>query len=206
LQVLTAWAFAGQPGEQVTAWERGIAALGIHPPAARVGPGAAQPSPDGPVDVHVAAGRAAVAPVQSGVVVPVGAVHLRQDGGRGEEAAEDLLAAHGRDPLAVRLALIRYPYHQPVGLTEGALDGADGTIGDWRRGVAGWAQSPSRPMPAPVAAKVRDAFAELDTVSVLAVLQDVASDDGVPGGAKFETFVYADRLLGLDLARDIGRS
>jgi len=27
----------------------------------------------------------------------------------------------------------------------------------------------------------------------------------VPAGAKFEAFVYADRILGLDLARDIGR-
>jgi hypothetical protein len=28
----------------------------------------------------------------------------------------------------------------------------------------------------------------------------------VPTGAKFEAFLYADRVLGLDLPRDIGRA
>jgi hypothetical protein len=48
------------------------------------------------------------------------------------------------------------------------------------------------------------AFNDLDTVSALALLRGLAPDASVPAGAKFETFVYADRILGLDLARDIG--
>jgi hypothetical protein len=40
---------------------------------------------------------------------------------------------------------------------------------------------------------------------VLALLRDLADDDSVPAGARFETFLYADRILGLDLPRDIGR-
>jgi hypothetical protein len=42
-------------------------------------------------------------------------------------------------------------------------------------------------------------------VSALALLRSLASDEDVPAGARFETFVYADRVLGLDLPRDIGR-
>jgi hypothetical protein len=33
----------------------------------------------------------------------------------------------------------------------------------------------------------------------------LAADETVPPGLRFETFVYADRVLGLDLPRDIGR-
>jgi hypothetical protein len=71
--------------------------------------------------------------------------------------------------------------------------------------VAQWAESPSRPVPAPVAERVWAAFGELDTVSALAALRGLPADASVPAGAKFETFVYADRILGLDLARDVGR-
>jgi hypothetical protein len=37
------------------------------------------------------------------------------------------------------------------------------------------------------------------------VLADLEGDEGVPDGVKFETFAAADRMFGLDLARDIGR-
>jgi hypothetical protein len=40
----------------------------------------------------------------------------------------------------------------------------------------------------------------------VALLHGLAHDDSVPAGAKFETFVYADRVLGLDLPSEIGRS
>lgn len=33
----------------------------------------------------------------------------------------------------------------------------------------------------------------------------LADDPAVPDGVKFETFAAADRLVGLDLARDVGR-
>lgn len=50
------------------------------------------------------------------------------------------------------------------------------------------------------------ALAHMRSVSLLALLRDLAPDSEVPGGAKFETFLYADRVLGLDLPRDIGRA
>ena len=60
-------------------------------------------------------------------------------------------------------------------------------------------------MPVRFAATVQAAFGDLDTVSALASLRGLAPDDAVPTGARFEAFLYADRILGLDLAREIGR-
>jgi cysteinyl-tRNA synthetase len=37
------------------------------------------------------------------------------------------------------------------------------------------------------------------------VLSELEKDDGVPAGAKFETFAWVDRVLGLDAVRDVGR-
>jgi hypothetical protein len=44
---------------------------------------------------------------------------------------------------------------------------------------------------------------DLDVPAVLRVLRSVETSD-LPEGARFETYVYADRLLGLELARDLG--
>jgi len=146
-------------------------------------------------------------------------------------AAEHRLAAHigtasrqdaeGIDPLAIRLALLSFPYHQPADLTKTALAEADQALGHWRRRVAEWAQSPSRPMPAHLADRLRSAGDDLDTISIIALLRDLAPDvppadeqpgddlapdDDAPPGARFETFLAADRILGLDLPRDIGRA
>jgi cysteinyl-tRNA synthetase len=126
-------------------------------------------------------------------------VHPREAGSLGEPAAEP-------DPLAIRLAMLSFPYHRPADLTEDVLAQARQTLAHWRRRVAEWAQLPSRPAPAPVADRLRAAFDDLDTATALALLQSLESDDDVPAGARFETFAYADRILGLDLARDIGRT
>jgi hypothetical protein len=40
---------------------------------------------------------------------------------------------------------------------------------------------------------------------VVALLSGLAADETVPPGPRFETFVYADRVLGLNLPGDIGR-
>jgi hypothetical protein len=64
---------------------------------------------------------------------------------------------------------------------------------------------PSRPMPARIAETAQAAFDDLDTRRALTLLRDLALDACVPTGAKFETFLYADRILGLELAREIGQ-
>lgn len=205
LQVLTVLAFSGQPSGQAADLERAAGALGIHPPAARASSADVPASLGGPIDVHLFGYDADVDGSQDGLMTRVGTAHTYRAGFHGEQAAGDMLAGSGQDPLAIRLALMSYPYHQPASLTEGALADAGETLQHWRQGVAEWAESPSRPIPAHIADAARAAFGDLDTVSALALLRGLVPDASVSVGAKFETFVYADRILGLDLPSEIGR-
>jgi hypothetical protein len=159
------------------------AELNVRSPVAAAGTGSA--------DVHVAAADALPGDTRGALVVPVARASLRSD--------ED------HDALAIRLALLSYPSGQPVELTDRELTGAQATIGGWRRRVAGWAESSSKPIPEEFAAKILAAFAGLDTVAVLTTMDDLASDDGLPPGAKFEAFLFADRVLALELESGIGR-
>jgi hypothetical protein len=190
LQVFTVRSFASRSPAQVADLDRAAKALVVHP---------AEEALAGPVDVHVAI-PGVLKDDQNGVVLPVAAAHLR-----GESGLDELLAGRGRDPLAVRLALMSCTHFQPADLTDGDLASAQETLGQWRLRVAGWAEFPSRPMPPQIAAAIKQAFGDMGIVAALSALRALEIDDGVPGGAKFETFVYADRVLGLDLSRDIGR-
>jgi hypothetical protein len=117
------------------------------------------------------------------------------------------LADRGLDPLALRLALASRRYAGPVDLTWDALSDADQALCRWRRLVAGWAESPSKPMNHEVAARVAAAFdSDLDTPAALQALDQLAQDPQIPPGSKLETFLDADQLLALDLPRDIGRA
>lgn len=109
------------------------------------------------------------------------------------------------DQAALRLALLTRPRLAPVVIDAGALERAADTLGRWRSAVADWARRPSRPVPDEVRADLRAAWEDdLDTAAVLGALRRVETDPGLADGARFETYVYADRMLGLDLARDLG--
>jgi hypothetical protein len=109
------------------------------------------------------------------------------------------------DPGAVRLALLSHPRDLPVRLDAAALDEARATLAHWRGSVAGWARRPSRPVPDEVRVELRTAWEDdLNVPEVLRVLRRVETWPDVPDGARFETYAYADRLLGLELTRDIG--
>lgn len=110
------------------------------------------------------------------------------------------------DPAALRLAMLGVPHDRDADLSDGDIDAAGAELGRWRRQVAGWAESPSRPMCADHVAKFRAALdTGLDVPEALAVLRMVEDDPDLPPGSKFETFVFADRILALELPRDIGR-
>ncbi|MFF1273360.1 hypothetical protein ACFVZC_08135 [Streptomyces marokkonensis] len=109
------------------------------------------------------------------------------------------------DPAVLRLTLLAHPRSEPVTVGPAALGDAGDTLGRWRRAVAAWAHRPSRPVPDPVRADLRAAWEDdLDTAGVLGVLRAVETDPDLADGARFETYAYADRLLGLDLTRDLG--
>jgi cysteinyl-tRNA synthetase len=116
------------------------------------------------------------------------------------------LTERGLDPLAARLAFLEHRYRQQLNLTWDTLVAADATLRRWRERVADWADQPSRPMRAEYAARVAGALDDdLDTPASLRALRELAVDAEVPAGSKFETFAGADRVLGLDLVRLVGR-
>jgi hypothetical protein len=200
LQVITTRAFTGEPARQA-AVERAADALGVHP-AAMPATASSAPWPGGPADVHVANDDAADKDDRSGILIRVAAARLAQDACPGDAVAGML---GGHDPLAGRFALMSFPRQQPTELTAAELADAAHTLGEWRHQVAVWAESPSRPIPEPIMTMVRAAFDNLDTVAALSSLSGLAADVTVPPGARFEAFVFTDRVLGLDLPRDIGR-
>jgi hypothetical protein len=200
LQVLATRAFTGDPAGKA-AVEHAAAALGVHPPVLAAAD-LAEAWPGGPADVHVAGDDDIDKDDRSGILLRAATARLAQKARQGDPAAGTL---GGQDPLAVRLALMSLPRHQPAELTAGQLADATKTLGEWRYRVARWAESPSGAIPAPIATTLRGAFGNLDSVAALALLSGLAADETVPPGPRFETFVYADRVLGLDLPRDIGR-
>ncbi|MET8141959.1 cysteine--tRNA ligase [Sphaerisporangium sp. NPDC005288] len=112
----------------------------------------------------------------------------------------------GLDPLAVRLAFLEHRYRQQMNLTWDTLHAADRTLRRWRRRVAEWAESPSRPIAAEYARRAQDAFDDdLDTSTALRALRELERDESVDPGSKFETFLHLDHVLGLDLPADIGK-
>ncbi|BAC74761.1 hypothetical protein Save01_03021 [Streptomyces avermitilis] len=106
---------------------------------------------------------------------------------------------------AVRLALLAHPRSSPADLDSGALTEAQETLARWRKTVALWANHPSKPIPEHVRQELRAAWEDdLDLPAVLDVLRRLEGADDVPDGARFESYAYADRLLGLELTREIG--
>ncbi|MBL1109164.1 hypothetical protein JK361_32025 [Streptomyces sp. 5-8] len=171
-------------------------------------------------ELRTAADRLAIRPFEDGRDLASGlgeaqAIHVAQRDSRDRPGpgpvmdvapvtptALDALLA---DPTALRLALLAVPRSEPARLDTAALDDAARSLARWRRAVAGWARRPSRPVPDEVRARLRAAWEDdLDLPAVLGVLRDVESEPGIPDGARFETYAYADRLLALDLARDLG--
>jgi hypothetical protein len=200
LQVLTAVVFPGEPPATDTYAERAAGLLGIHPPAVRAGPGEAEAALGRRPDVHIAGPDNGLDDDQA-LVVRAGAVRLT--GARDAAAADATLA--GDDPLALRFALMSFPYYQAADLDESVMARACDTTRGWRLRVAEWAESPSRPIPERVDSAMQAAFGDLDTARALDLLRGLADDSGAPAGSKFETFAFADRILALDLAREVGR-
>lgn len=114
--------------------------------------------------------------------------------------------AQGREPLAIRLALLRHLRGEPVSLTAATLNQAEQTLREWRRNVAAWAEHPSAPMHRATVDSARASLDDnLDVRTVFSLLHQLIENPAVPPGAKFETFVFLDQVLALDLARNVGQ-
>ncbi|AXI78379.1 hypothetical protein [Peterkaempfera bronchialis] len=182
------------PPDRVKALTRDAELLGTHPAAA------VAPSPDlaaalgGPTDIHIST---TPNPTDAETDTP----HIDVGPAQGP-------AALPADPLALRLALLDLAPAEPADLTPDTLADAARTLAHWRRRVADWAREPSHAAHAESVRTARARYAAgLDTPAVLDLLRRLDQTDeadAVPAGSKFETFVHLDRVLGLELARDIG--
>jgi hypothetical protein len=170
-------------GDHREAFERHADDLGVRP---------IEEAPAGPADVQVTGSSVELSDAAGGVLVEVGPVHW-----------PDGTSAH--DPSAVRLVLLARSHHEAVDVTPEGVTDAQRTLARWRHAMADWARSPSKPMDADALRQARTGFEEdLDVPAVLGVLRRLEGESGLPDGAKFETFAYLDRVLGLQLARDLG--
>ncbi len=114
--------------------------------------------------------------------------------------------ARGFDPLALRLVFLEHRYRQQMNLTWSEIEAADATLRRWRHRVASWAESPSGAMASAYVDEVLGAYCDdLDTSAAVLALRRLERDD-IPDGVKFETVAHLDRLFGLDLARDVGKT
>ncbi|MET7618016.1 hypothetical protein [Streptomyces sp. NPDC005408] len=209
LQALTVLTTPKLPPGQAHALDRVMAALGIHPPAT-VEAHEVTGSPGAPADVHLFAHGSETDAVE-GVRIVVGSVsralpdETGLDGSAALEDRDEEGAEEGADPLALRMLLLGQSYSSPVTVTRAGLAEARRALRHWRQQVADWAQEPSRPIPADLLRQAHAALADdLGVPAVLDMLVSLERDVDVPAGAKFETFAHLDRVLGLDLAREVG--
>ena len=162
--------------------------------------------PDGIREPVFDVGVRTVGETAAPTVEPLARHWIKVAGAAGGLATDDERVELGAEPLAVRMKLMRQGYGAELTADLSPRDGGDRELARWRELVAGWARSPSGAMSRPYADAIGAAFADgLDTPAALGELAALADDANVPDGVKFETFAAADRLVGLDLARDVGR-
>lgn len=112
----------------------------------------------------------------------------------------------GFDPLSLRLAFLQHRYRSQMDLTWDVIATAHDQLRKWRTKVNQWSEFDS----APIDQDYRDRFTQLffdDLNTPLAIneLRNLERDPEISEGSKFETFIHLDALLGLDLARDVGK-
>jgi hypothetical protein len=128
-------------------------------------------------------------------------VHVGETVGRWSLASHD-----GLDPLAVRFALLTRHYRAEADLSREDLDEAAASLTGWRGQVAEWAESPGKALSGEFVGEAMAALdSDLDTPSVFPVLSRMAEDASLAPGAKFETVIKLDMVLGLDLVALVGR-
>lgn len=112
----------------------------------------------------------------------------------------------GFDPLSLRLAFLQHRYRSQMDLTWDVISTAHDQLRKWRTKVNQWSEFDSSPIDQGYRERFIELFFDdLNTPRAINELRSLERDPEVSEGSKFETFIHLDALLGLDLARDIGK-
>jgi cysteinyl-tRNA synthetase len=110
------------------------------------------------------------------------------------------LVEAGLDPLALRLALLENRYRSQMDLTWESLKAADSTLTRWRESLQVWGSSDEIKFDTEINALMMN---DLETPKILIRLRTIEKDQSIGAQDKRAIFLYADQLLGLDLARAV---
>ena len=129
--------------------------------------------------------------------------HLLFEGRKMSKSAENVLLLddvieRGFDPLSIRLVFLENRYRMQMNLTWDAISSAHATIKRWRALV-----SPYNAISGSKNLEILQTFNnDLDTPNVISILRRAEKDSGQNQAQKAELFLYADKVLGLDLGRN----
>jgi cysteinyl-tRNA synthetase len=119
------------------------------------------------------------------------------------------LTGRGHSPLAARLLFLQARYRSPLNFTWDNLAGAETTLERLRSRMADWARDPGAgeaPERTHYERRFWDAIEDdLDTPKALVVLHELEGDRSLAPAARLASFRAFDRVLGLDLAADVGQ-
>ena len=111
---------------------------------------------------------------------------------------EDLVSK-GIDPLALRLCFLQNRYRSQMDLTWNSLQAADETLTRWRTRMSEWSTSNEVTSDQEIA----NAFSnDIDTPRAIMRLREIEKSDLLN---RRELFLFADQVLGLDLARPVAK-
>jgi cysteinyl-tRNA synthetase len=128
--------------------------------------------------------------------------HLLFEGRKMSKSANNVLLLSeviegGYDPLSIRLAFLENRYRMQMDLTWSAISAAHTTLKRWRALV-----NPYRNISVPNNAEVLETInKDLDTPRLISLLRSAEKDMSRTSEEKAALFLYADKVLGLDLDR-----
>ena len=109
------------------------------------------------------------------------------------------LVSKGIDPLALRLCFLENRYRSQMDLTWNSLQAADETLTRWRTRMSEWSTSNEVTSDQEIA----NAFSnDIDTPRAIMRLREIEKSDLLN---RRELFLFADQVLGLDLARPVAK-
>jgi L-cysteine:1D-myo-inositol 2-amino-2-deoxy-alpha-D-glucopyranoside ligase len=138
-------------------------------------------------------GRFAQTYVHAGMVGLHGA---KMSKSRGNLVLVSALRRAGRDPAAIRLALLDHHYRSDWDWTEGDLSRAEQRLARWRAAVGARSGADARPLLGALRARLAD---DLDAPGALAAIDDWAAADGSDPAAPELAADAVDALLGVDV-------